>query len=265
MTSSWTVPPASLAAMAGVALFTAALPLALGLLFRKRYGGRWRFFLLGCGVFFLFAMVLEGFAHSLVGNSPAGAVIQSNLLLYALYAGLMAGVFEECGRWLAFRLTRRGGSAGSALMCGAGHGGFEAVAITGLTMVNNLILASALNRGGLEAVEALTGPLSGPMRAALDNMVNAAPGLYLWAGFERAVAIALHISLSVLVYTAATRKGNWYWLPAAILIHALCDMAAVLTISYCPVAVSELVLLAMTAAAALLARRVFLRQRAETP
>lgn len=39
-----------------VGLFSVALPLGLALLFRRRTGGRTRFFLLGCVVFPLFAM-----------------------------------------------------------------------------------------------------------------------------------------------------------------------------------------------------------------
>ena len=42
-----------------VGLFSVALPLGLALLFRRRTGGRTRFFLLGCVVFPLFAMGLE--------------------------------------------------------------------------------------------------------------------------------------------------------------------------------------------------------------
>ena len=45
-------------------------------------------------------------------------------------------------------------------MYGAGHGGIEAILLAGMTMLSNITLALALNRGGLEAVEAMMGPLS---------------------------------------------------------------------------------------------------------
>lgn len=49
-----------------VGLFSVALPLGLALLFRRRTGGRTRFFLLGCVVFPLFAMGLEAQGHRLL-------------------------------------------------------------------------------------------------------------------------------------------------------------------------------------------------------
>ena len=92
------------------------LPLGLALFFRRQ-GGRWRDFFLGAAVFFLFALVLEQGGHSLVLNGPLGQTITGNLLLYALYGGLMAGLFEEVGRLVAFRLLRPApGQTARALM-----------------------------------------------------------------------------------------------------------------------------------------------------
>ena len=53
-------------------------------------------------------MVLERIFHFLVLQSGAGTVIQGNIWLYALYGGLAAGIFEETGRFLAFRFVLRG-------------------------------------------------------------------------------------------------------------------------------------------------------------
>ena len=53
----------------------------------------------------------------------------------------MAGIFEETGRFLAFKtvLRKKQGKDINALMYGAGHGGFEAAALLGITMINNII------------------------------------------------------------------------------------------------------------------------------
>ena len=68
-------------------------------------------------------------------------VIRGNIWLYALYGGLMAGLFEETGRYLAFSFALKKYRAKNvnALMYGAGHGGFEAIVIVGLTMINNIV------------------------------------------------------------------------------------------------------------------------------
>ena len=147
-----TMPGAAMACMTASLLIAFGLPLGLGLFFRRR-GGRWRAFLLGAAVFLVYALVLEQRAHQLILGGPAGGVITGDLGLYALYGGLMAGLFEETGRFAAFQLLRRSGKGGTpqdALIYGAGHGGMEAVLLVGLTNVSNLLLSFWLNTGTLE-------------------------------------------------------------------------------------------------------------------
>lgn len=247
-----------------VGLFSVALPLGLALFFRRRAGGRWRFFLMGCAVFPLFALVLEAQAHRVFYFGVWSQVLQGNIWLYALYAGLMAGIFEECGRWVAFRLGRRWcRGPGDALLYGAGHGGAEAVLLLGTTMVNNILLSLAWNRGGLPAVEELMGPVPEAGMAAVAGLIATPAGPYLWAAFERLTAVAVQVALSVLVYTAVTRKGGWYWFPAAVLLHAAVDITAVAAGAFLPVPVTEGVLALWAVALALLARRTVLREKGE--
>lgn len=266
MENNLTVAPAAIAAMALAGVFTTILPLGLGALFWRKAGGRWRFFFLGCVIFPVFALVLEQQAHGLLLGGVLGPALGENLWLYALYAGLMAGVFEECGRWLAFRLSL-GWSRGpeDALMYGAGHGGIEAVLLAGMTMVNNIVISLALNRGGLEAVEELLGPIPETSMAAIQGLAAAPAGLYFWTAFERLSAVGLHIALSVLVYAAVRRKDRWYWLPGAILIHALVDMAAVLTNAHFSIVVTEGTVALLTLGAICLARKIFLGEKKKNP
>ena len=140
MPESWNVSYAAMAVMALVGLFTVVFPLGLGLVFWRKFGGRWRFFLLGCVIFPLFALPLEGSVNRAVLYGPMGGAVTGNLWLYALFGGAMAGIFEECGRWAAFRLTRRWSRGPEdALMYGAGHGGIEAALLAGSMMLNNLL------------------------------------------------------------------------------------------------------------------------------
>ena len=100
MENNLMVAQATMIAMALAGIFTVVLPLGLGIFFWGKTGGRWRFFFLGCVIFPVFAMMLEQQAHRLLLGGLLGPVLQGNLWLYALYAGLMAGIFEECGRLL---------------------------------------------------------------------------------------------------------------------------------------------------------------------
>ena len=70
MPESWNVSYAAMAVMALVGLFTVVFPLGLGLVFWRRCGGRWRFFLLGCVIFPLFALTLEGGVNRAVLYGP---------------------------------------------------------------------------------------------------------------------------------------------------------------------------------------------------
>ena len=80
-----------------------AIPVGLCIFCRKKWKCDFLPFFTGCGVMFLFAFVLEQIVHMIVLYGPAGSAIQGNIWLYALYGGLMAGLFEETGRFIAMK------------------------------------------------------------------------------------------------------------------------------------------------------------------
>lgn len=135
------VPTLSIVFMVISCLIAFLVPVGLLLYFRIKKKADILPFFIGCAVMLIFAFVLEQLAHSLILGSAAGIIIQKNTLLYALYGGLMAGLFEETGRFVAFKtvLKRKQEKDQNALMYGAGHGGFEAIVILGLAMINNII------------------------------------------------------------------------------------------------------------------------------
>lgn len=239
-------------------VLSAAVPIG-GMVLLGRRGGRWSEFLVGAGTFFLFAMVLEGIFHSLVLGSGLGQAIQGSIWIYGLYGGLAAGIFEETGRYLAFRLALRGRRGRiAALSYGLGHGGCEAFLLLGVTYINNLILLFTAAAGGNLAPE---------LAGAAEQLAAIPAAMYLWAGLERAAAIAFHMACSVLVFTAATRPGKRWLFPAAIALHAAMDFAAVTANAYLPVALTELLVAAWSLAAVWLAARVYrkLPENAEIP
>ena len=218
-------------------------------------------FFAGCAVMLLFAFILESGFHNLVLNSPAGPVIRNNIWLYALYGGLAAGLFEETGRYLAFAfaLKKYRSKNVNALMYGAGHGGFEAIVIVGLTMINNITWSLMINNG---SISTLLGSLSGDQLAQAQQSVTllaATPSYqFLLGGVERLFAIALHIALSVIVWFSVKWNGKLYLYPAAILIHFAVDAAAALLSGLgVNVIAIEAVVAILTAAAVFFARRLW--------
>ena len=70
------------------------------------------------------------------------------------------------------------------------------------------------------------------------------------------MAVALHVSLSVLVF-AAVRSGKLRLFLLAVLLHAAGDFAAVTTAAMLPPAATDLILAAVTAAVVLPAARFY--------
>ena len=199
------VPILSMVFMALAALFCFAMPILLLIYYRKKGADILPFFI-GCAVFVIFALILESLMHQLVLKVlPVGKTILGNTLLYALYGGLAAGIFEETGRFLAFKtvLKKKLGNDRNALMYGAGHGGIEAILIVGLTYIGNIVISMLINAGQTDVLMATaTGEAAEQLKAVFDSLIATAPWTYLLAIVERAVAITTHVCLSVLVWFA---------------------------------------------------------------
>ena len=178
----------------------------------------------GCGalIFLVFAMVLEQISHVLFLR-PDGYVL-NHTWAYVLYGAFAAGIFEETGRFVAFKVfLKKHRKQASGVLYGIGHGGMESVLLCGTTMVLYLVIAFQIN-GAAGDLTALPKALQ-PMTASLQGMTV---GTLLMSGVERMIAVCFHISLSVLVFWAVNRPGKWWLYPAAILLHAGLDMIATL-------------------------------------
>ena len=260
----YTVSGLSIAFMLLAMLLGIVLPAALYLYFRKRQHCTRLPFWVGCGVMFLFALVLEQIVHYLVLGSPAGAAIQGNLWLYGIYGGLMAGLFEETGRYLAFRtlLRKHWDRDETALMYGAGHGGFEAFWLLTIGMLNNLIFAVLLRTGNEQLLTAnLSGANLEAVQAAFETLASTPSWLFLVSILERGAAMVAHLSLSVLVWFAATRRGKLWLYPLAIGLHMLLDTGTVILNGMgVPLIVLELLIWAVGLLFAALARSLWRRE-----
>ena len=208
-----------------------ALPVGLLIYFRKKDCDT-KAFLAGCLVMLIFAFMLEQAVHSIVFATPAGTVIKGNIWLMAIYGGLAAGIFEESGRFFAFRtiLRKNQGKDMNALMYGAGHGGFEMFCILSLSMVSNLIYSVMINSGSMTAVTStLSGNQLAQMNTALSQLSSTAPWMFLVSLLERFAAVISQIAFSVIVWFAAKKGSRVVWLyPLAVILHMLLDASAVI-------------------------------------
>lgn len=259
-----TVSTLSMVCMGFSAIVSFALPAALYLLFRKRFGASGKAFWTGTAVFVLFALVLESAMHRAVLGSEAGERIQNNLWLYAVYGGLAAGIFEETGRFLAMRflLKKEQSNDGNALMYGAGHGGAEAALLLGLTMISNLALSVMINTGSLEGIlKSVPAEAIDPLKTQLGALVETPPTDFLLGIIERLLAVTFHLALSVLVWFAAVKKGSIWLCPLSILLHALMDAATVIVSKHASIPVTEGVVAVITLLTVLIARAAWKKHK----
>jgi uncharacterized membrane protein YhfC len=140
---------------------------------------------------------------------------------FLFFAALTAGLFEEGGRWLAFRLIIPPGEHRwrAALMLGAGHGGLESIG-AGLVALVSLIAYLLMTL----APPAIFGQWAAQVEEAarFGNLQGWEP---LLSGWERLGALAIQVALSVLVLQAFLRGRRWWWY--ALGAHTLVDFTVV--------------------------------------
>ena len=261
-----TVPVSSIVCMAVSGLMGFLIPVVLLFYLKKKKKADLIPFLAGLSVMLIFALILESAVHSVVFKTGFGEKIYSTPWMYALYGGLMAGLFEEMGRLIAFRTVLRKYMDRNinAVMYGAGHGGFEAAVILGMTMVNNLMWSYMINSGRTQALTGgYTGEVLEQIQTSIRELCTTPSWQFLLAGLERILAVIIQIALSVLVWFAVKNKKRRYLFPAAILIHMAVDAGAVLLAQTdVPLPAVEAVIALAAAAVAFCARSIYQAEEA---
>ena len=205
------------------------LPTVLCIWWLKTRHEKFTSVLTGAMTFLIFALVLESTVHSIVFLVFPG--LRDNVVTYMLYGALMAGIFEETGRFLAYKLVlKKRTNRETAISYGIGHGGFEAVYILAATGINNFVYAGIINAGQfpalldqLKAAGQDTSPIESlPEQLAAFGIADI--GLPI---LERVFAVMFHIALSILVFYAVKNGKIWMYFLAVIL-HALLDAPAAL-------------------------------------
>lgn len=191
-------------------------------------------FFAGIMIFILFAKGLEMIPHMVfvLTDNPLSRAVNGNALLYALYGGLMAGLFEETGRYLAFRfLLKKYPEKETAVSYGLGHGGIECILILGVGYLQYYTYGQLINNGTMDKLlESYQG--NSQMLASMNQLIRVITGMKqsdcFLAGWERISAMLLHVALSILVYQAVKEAGKRYLLWVAVLLHMMIDIPAAL-------------------------------------
>lgn len=219
---------AILGLMIGYALI---LPIAGVIIWKNKTKEPLKPIIVGAITFFLFAMVLENIPKIIL-SGIFGNKLTSNLLILGPIAALLAGLFEETGRLVAFKtVLKEYKGKRTSITYGIGHGGFEVLLIISISAIQYLAYAVMIKNGSfntLIAQAATKSPEAAAQLAGIPNVLKDITWSYLLLSiWERISAVAFHISMSVLVFAGIKNNKKSYY-PLAIILHTLFDMVAVL-------------------------------------
>lgn len=210
-------------------LLMIALPLALAIGLRRRFFVPWWLFCLGMATFIgsqLYHLPLNNWLSDLglIGEvSPQSPALLQTSLVLGLSAGFSETLARAAGYWFLFR-RRAAQRWQDAVMVGLGHGGIEAMVIGAI-----FTAASVTSLWVLRDTDLSTLDLSAAQFEVLSRQMVlffSSPWLALAPLLERAIALVLHVTLSVLVWLAFKRRNLLYGL-LAVLYHGLFDATAV--------------------------------------
>ena len=192
-----------------------------------------RWLVAGIVGFTVSARVLELGVHlvCIVMDNPVSRFINGNIAVYVLYGTIMAGVFEECGRYIVLKyIMKKERTPENAVMYGIGHGGIEVFTAALPMMISYLAIAVLFSSGNIESAFSTLNITEDIAATALPTVQAAAAfdyGTMALNVFERLGAMFTHIGLTVIVYYSVVNAKKAF-LPMAILLHMLADSLAAL-------------------------------------
>ena len=207
------------------------MPIAVLIIWKIKTKAKLVPFWIGCLIFPVFALVIESVcvAGIAFADKKMLNLLSNNLLLYT-FSAAMAGIFEETGRFVAFKfLLRKYKDRRDSVTYGIGHGGIESIILVGGSAALTLFIALVTNSGLLK--QFTTAYNEGLKEAIIDSveaMASGTFGTYMLAFFERISAVMIHISLSVLVFVSVRQKGKLWLYPLAVFLHFAVDCTVIL-------------------------------------
>ena len=229
--------------MMGTILFL-GVPVAIAIIWTVKKKEKFTSVLTGAVTFLLFALILEKPIQNVLifpiamglPNHGIAQFINARPVLWALLVGFFPGLFEETGRFVAFKtVLKNRKNRETSISYGIGHGGFEVMLILGLTYINYITYGFMINTGAYaETIEQIAEVMPDQVNAYLaipDQLAAFTFGTLVISIYERVFAVLFHIGASVLVFYACRDKKKFWLYPLAILLHTAMDAAAGLVVA----------------------------------
>jgi ABC-2 type transport system permease protein len=213
------------------------LPVFLAFLLRRRFKVPWVMFCAGM-VTFTVSQVVHIPLNDLLGRvgilPRAGAIDIPPYWLICVVLGLTAGLCEELARTAGYAILRKWRKFEDGMMMGLGHGGIEAMVFGGVLTAASV--SSLLPYIGSDLSKL---PLTVPQLEALRQqieMITSAPWMAVLPLLERVLAIVVQVILSMIVWSAFSRRKAGglavSFVIIAILYHAVIDAGIVYLSAY---------------------------------
>ena len=213
-----------------------AVPIAIALIWKFKKKERFTTVLIGAATFLLFAIVLEKpIQNVLIIPSAFGLpehalskFVSARPVLWGILVGFFPGLFEETGRFVAFKtILRKRINRETGVSHGIGHGGFEVIFILGVTFLEYIIYGVMINTGLIDTViSQVSAQAPGQLATVYEQLNGIAAFGFAELGlmiFERIFAVLYHVGASMLVFYAARDKDKLWLYPLAIIIHTVMD------------------------------------------
>lgn len=216
--------------------FTLAISLLGPVLILILYAGKNRkqgivsaWFLGAAGFFIPQILIRVPILNALSVQSGFVSFAMSHPMAYTLSLAFTAGLSELAGRFAVAKILEKKLTYRRGLAAGLGHGGIEAIVIVGMAYINNLVMMVMIQSGSFDELLAQTAAMGvdvSQLQAAQTALISTAPAMFLLAGLERVLTMALHAAMSLMVCWGVHTKKPGRAVLACLLFHTLVDTTA---------------------------------------
>ena len=192
-------------------------------------------FIIGNITFFTFALILEQILHIITMKLFPN--LKDNIILFGIYGGLAAGLFEEIGRLISFKyILNTPEIRNNNINCvyyGIGHGGIEIWMIVSLTYVNNIIFSLKNNNETLyKDLEKVDNENKKKIYESINGLINLDMLTCFACLYERGMSLIIHIGNSIIVWYGIKNNNILFMLLLAIFNHTIVNALTVIIFSF---------------------------------
>ena len=192
-------------------------------------------FIIGNITFFTFALILEQILHIITMKLYPN--LKDNIILFGIYGGLAAGLFEEIGRLISFKyILNTPEIRNNNINCvyyGIGHGGIEIWMIVSLTYVNNIMFSLKNNNETLyKDLEKVDNENKKKIYESINGLINLDMLTCFACLYERGMSLIIHIGNSIIVWYGIKNNKILFMLLLAIFNHTIVNALTVIIFSF---------------------------------